>query len=79
MNIFSIFQDFDKENIGSVAGDALTKTLSARNMLHLISSVELETVHKCFGIERGGRLEFDYRAFLRALYLLQENKKTNPI
>ncbi|XP_046608856.1 uncharacterized protein LOC124299634 [Neodiprion virginianus] len=79
MNMEELFADFDKENIGSVSLDCLTKALSTRNMLHIVSSVELETVYKCFGIERGGRLEFDYRAFLRALYLLQENKRTNPI
>ncbi|XP_012253830.2 uncharacterized protein LOC105684778 [Athalia rosae] len=79
INMEDIFADFDKDRIGSVSGDCLTKALSGRNMLHLISGVELQTIQKCFGIERGGRLEFDYRAFLHALYLLQENKKTNPL
>lgn len=47
-------------------------------MLELISNRELDSVHKCFSVERGGRLEIDYRAFLRALYLMQENKKHLP-
>lgn len=55
--------------------DRLIKALSVRRMLELITNKELDAVHKCFSIERGGRLEIDYRCFLRALHLSQENKK----
>lgn len=70
------FQNYDKENIGTVSKERLIKALSIRRMLELITNRELDAVHKCFSVERGGRLEIDYRAFLRALYLLQENKRT---
>lgn len=58
--------------------DRLIKALSVRRMLELITNKELDALHKCFSIERGGRLEINYRAFLRALHLLQENKKAVP-
>lgn len=58
--------------------DRLIKILSVRRMLELITNKELDAVYKCFSIERGGRLEIDYPAFLRALHLLRENKKTVP-
>nr|XP_012223237.1 PREDICTED: uncharacterized protein LOC105672711 isoform X1 [Linepithema humile] len=75
-NLEELFKDYDKENIGTVCKERLIKALSIRQMLELITIKELDAVHKCFSIERGGRLEIDYRAFLRALYLLQENKRT---
>ncbi|RLU20681.1 hypothetical protein DMN91_007294 [Ooceraea biroi] len=69
-------ENYDKENIGTVSKEQLMKALSVRRMLELITNRELDAVHKCFSIERGGSFEIDYRAFLRALYLLQENRKT---
>ncbi|XP_015588421.1 uncharacterized protein LOC107264555 [Cephus cinctus] len=77
-NLQEIFTDYDKERIGTVTKEQLARALSTRNMLHLISNNEFNVIHKCFGVERGGRLETDYRAFLCALRLLQENKKTLP-
>ncbi|XP_070165050.1 uncharacterized protein [Polyergus mexicanus] len=74
-NLEELFKDYDKENIGTVAKDRLIKALSIRRMLELVTNKELDAVHKCFSIERGGRLEIDYRAFLRALHLSQENRK----
>ncbi|CAK9796667.1 hypothetical protein ANTQUA_LOCUS837 [Anthophora quadrimaculata] len=74
-NLEELFKDYDKENIGTVSKECLTKALCVRNMLQLISNRELDVIHKCFAVERGGRLEIDYRAFLRALYLMQENRK----
>lgn len=47
-------------------------------MLQLISTRELDAVHKCFSVERGGRLEINYRDFLQALYLMRENRKHLP-
>ncbi|XP_036148036.1 uncharacterized protein LOC105829378 isoform X6 [Monomorium pharaonis] len=77
-NLEEIFKDYDKENTGTVCKGHLIRTLSVRRMLELVNNRELDAVHKCFSIERSGRLEFNYRAFLRALHLLQENKKVMP-
>ncbi|XP_033317224.1 uncharacterized protein LOC117214955 isoform X1 [Bombus bifarius] len=77
-NLEELFRGYDKENIGTVSKECLIKVLSIRRMLELISNRELDAVHKCFSVERGGRLEIDYRAFLRALYLMQENRKHLP-
>ncbi|XP_015123214.1 uncharacterized protein LOC107045443 [Diachasma alloeum] len=74
-NLEQVFKDFDKENIGTVTKDQMTKALSVRKMLELLSMKEVDTLHKCFSIERGMRLELDYRAFLRALELVQGNKR----
>jgi hypothetical protein len=51
------------------------KALSTRRMLERINTPEVDAVYKCFSIDKGGYLDMDYRAFLRALYLLQENRK----
>ncbi|XP_011302933.1 uncharacterized protein [Fopius arisanus] len=75
-NLEDVFKDFDKENIGTVTKDQMTKALSVRKLLELLTTKEVDTLHKCFSIERGRRLELDYRAFLRALELIQGNKKT---
>ncbi|XP_076637045.1 uncharacterized protein LOC143349586 [Colletes latitarsis] len=77
-NLEELFKDYDRENIGTVSKVCLIKALSARCMLQLISIRELDTIHKCFAVERGGRLEIDYRAFLRALHLMQKNRKHLP-
>ncbi|XP_053995712.1 uncharacterized protein LOC128885623 [Hylaeus anthracinus] len=74
-NLEELFKDYDRENIGTVSKVCLIKALSVRRMLQLISNRELDAVHKCFSVERGGRLEIDYRAFLRALHLMRENRK----
>lgn len=54
------------------------KALSIRGMLEVITIRELDAMHKCFSIPRGGRLEIDYRAFLRALSLMKENRRYMP-
>ncbi|CAL7935870.1 unnamed protein product [Xylocopa violacea] len=77
-NLEELFKDYDKENVGTISKQCLVKALSVRRMLELLSIRELDAVHKCFSIERGGRLEIDYRAFSRALYLMQENRKHRP-
>ncbi|XP_063987045.1 uncharacterized protein LOC135167617 [Diachasmimorpha longicaudata] len=74
-NLEDVFKDFDKENIGTITKDQMMKALSVRKMLELLNTRELNTLHKCFSIERGMRFEFDYKAFLRALELIQKNKK----
>nr|XP_003701096.1 PREDICTED: uncharacterized protein LOC100876752 [Megachile rotundata]XP_012135529.1 PREDICTED: uncharacterized protein LOC100876752 [Megachile rotundata]XP_012135530.1 PREDICTED: uncharacterized protein LOC100876752 [Megachile rotundata] len=74
-NLSELFKDCDKENIGTVSKNCLMKVLSTRHMLQLIGNRELDAVHKCFSVERGGRLELDYRAFLHALHLMRENRK----
>ncbi|KAK2582407.1 hypothetical protein KPH14_004725 [Odynerus spinipes] len=75
-NLEELFGDYDKENIGTVSKNCLMRALSVRRMLDLVSSREFDMLYKCFSIERAGNLEFDYRAFLRALRLLQENKQS---
>ncbi|KAK9310506.1 hypothetical protein QLX08_000247 [Tetragonisca angustula] len=77
-NLEELFKNYDKENIGSVSKECLIKVLSIRRMLELITNRELDAVHKCFSLKRDNRLEIDYRAFLRALYLMQENRKHLP-
>ncbi|XP_076647707.1 uncharacterized protein LOC143356146, partial [Halictus rubicundus] len=77
-NLEELFKDFDKENIGTISKECLIKALSIRRMLQLISTRELDVVHKCFSIERGGHLEINYRDFLRALHLMRENRKHVP-
>ncbi|XP_014603469.1 PREDICTED: uncharacterized protein LOC106786514 [Polistes canadensis] len=78
-NLEELFADYDKENVGTVTKNCLMRALSIRGMLNLISSRELDVIYKCFSIERAGNLGFDYRAFLRALRLLQENKTALPL
>ncbi|KAG6799425.1 hypothetical protein HZU73_05159 [Apis mellifera caucasica] len=74
-NLEELFKNFDKENIGTISKESLMKALSIRDMLELITMRELDAMHKCFSVLRGGRLEIDYRAFLRALSLMKENRR----
>lgn len=74
-NLLLKLQNFDKENIGTISKESLMKALSIRDMLELITMRELDAMHKCFSVLRGGRLEIDYRAFLRALSLMKENRR----
>ncbi|KAF7382800.1 hypothetical protein HZH66_013202 [Vespula vulgaris] len=77
-NLEELFVDFDKENVGTVSKNCLMRALSIRRMLELINSKGFDVLYKCFSIDRAGHLEFDYRAFLRALRLLKENKSALP-
>lgn len=77
-NLEELLKDYDKGNTGTVSKECLLKALSIRRMLELITNKELDAIYKCFSIERGGFLEINYRAFLHALYLLQENRKSLP-
>ncbi|XP_066591621.1 EF-hand calcium-binding domain-containing protein 6 [Prorops nasuta] len=76
-NLIEIFMDYDKENIGTVCRNQLVRALSERNMYDMLTNRELDAIHKCFSVERGGRLEIDYRAFLKAIHFLQESRKTS--
>lgn len=66
----ALFADFDARRCGSVSQDQVRRALTTYNLNKLISSREYEALLKCFGVERGLRLEFNYRAFLRSLELL---------
>lgn len=73
------FQNYDKARCGSITKDQFYKSLAMRNMLHLISTPEREMICKAFSYYRGLRDEVDYRAFLRALNILQVNLKRKPV
>ncbi|KOX77600.1 hypothetical protein WN51_09264 [Melipona quadrifasciata] len=78
------FLNFDERHMVTMAIDKLSKIQQPnleelfKRMLELITNRELDAVHKCFSLKRDTRLEIDYRAFLRALYLMQENRKHLP-
>ncbi|XP_055905315.1 uncharacterized protein LOC129940841 isoform X2 [Eupeodes corollae] len=71
-NLQSLFKDFDKENCGTITQNQFLRALTVRDMNNLISRNEFEVVCKCFGYERGLRIEFDYRAFLNIINILHE-------
>ncbi|XP_073820133.1 uncharacterized protein [Musca autumnalis] len=71
-NLSSVFKDFDHENCGSIVKNQLIRALTVREMHHMLSSRELDTIFKCFGVQRGIHLEFNYREFLNILKILHQ-------
>ncbi|XP_058985391.1 uncharacterized protein LOC101892754 isoform X1 [Musca domestica] len=71
-NLSSVFKDFDYENCGSIGKNQLIRALTVREMHHMLSSRELDIIFKCFGVQRGIHLEFNYREFLNILKILHE-------
>ncbi|XP_037810226.1 uncharacterized protein LOC119602666 [Lucilia sericata] len=69
-NLSSVFKDFDRENCGTIHKNQLMRALTVRDMHHMISSREFEVIFKCFGVQRGIHLEFNYRQFLNILNVL---------
>lgn len=54
------------------------KVLSIRKSLMIMSLKEFDTIYKCFCIDKNGRIDFNYRAFLEALDYLKKNNKRLP-
>ncbi|XP_057325404.1 uncharacterized protein LOC130667663 [Microplitis mediator] len=77
-NLDEIFKDFDKCNTGTVNKEQLMRALSVRNMLTLLNQTEIDTLYKCFTIERNNNYLMDYRKLLRTLDTLKTNKKYLP-
>uniref|UniRef100_A0A1A9VKK1 EF-hand domain-containing protein n=1 Tax=Glossina austeni TaxID=7395 RepID=A0A1A9VKK1_GLOAU len=75
-NLSSVFKDFDRENCGTIRKNQLIRGLTVRDMHYMISSREFEAVFKCFGVQRGLDLEFNYREFLNILSIIYQNGQT---
>ena len=73
-----LFQDFDRENIGSISQEQFEKAMVSRGLRSLVKEDEFLLVCKCFGVERGYRDEVDYRAFDKALKVLFASNKKKP-
>lgn len=73
-NLREIFTDYDRENCGTVTQEQFLRALATRDLHYVFSSREFECICKAFGVERGLRIEFDYRAFLNILDVLFDNK-----
>ncbi|XP_053950667.1 uncharacterized protein LOC128858424 [Anastrepha ludens] len=69
-NLKQVFQDFDRENCGTIRRNQLLRAITVREMHNMVSSRELDAVCKCFGVQRGLHLEFNYREFLNTLEIL---------
>ncbi|EDW84080.1 uncharacterized protein Dwil_GK13946 [Drosophila willistoni] len=69
-NLSQIFKDFDREQCGSVTQNQFLRALTVREMHHMLSSREFDSVCKCFGVKRSLCLEFNYREFLKILDVL---------
>lgn len=77
-NLYSLFSDYDRCNCGTLNTNLFLRALTTRGLNTALSSREFETICKCYGIERGLRLEVDYRAFLQNLDLLNGTKINFP-
>ncbi|XP_044018402.1 uncharacterized protein LOC122859098 isoform X2 [Aphidius gifuensis] len=77
-NYIDLFKDFDKTNSGTVTREQLMKVLSIRKSLMIMSLKEFDIIYKCFCIDKNGRIDFNYRAFLEALDYLKTNNKRLP-
>ncbi|KAJ6633413.1 hypothetical protein Bhyg_16673, partial [Pseudolycoriella hygida] len=77
-NLSSLFEDFDKRNVGTVTQNQFLRVLSTRGIDNVISTREFNVICKCFGIEKGPRTEFNYRSFLKNLNILFANRTHCP-
>lgn len=72
-NLSSVFKDFDRENCGTIRRNQFLRALTVREMHYMISNREFDVICKCFGVQRGIDLEFNYREFLNILNILFRN------
>lgn len=72
-NLSAVFKDFDRENCGTIRRNQFLRALTVREMHYMISSREFDVICKCFGVQRGIDLEFNYREFLNILNILFRN------
>lgn len=77
-NLSELFQNYDKTNCGTITQNQLLKALTLRELHTLISSREMNVLHKCFGKRRGTQIEFKYREFLQALELVANAQIRSP-
>lgn len=78
-NLSALFDDFDRRRCGSITRDQFLRALTVRKLNFLLSSREFEVIFKCFGVERGMRLEFNYRLFLKVLDISNAIRDHYPI
>lgn len=71
-------KDYDRVNCGTLNTNQFLRALATRGLHNAISSREFDLVCKCYGVERGLRLEVDYRTFLRNLDVLSCTKPNHP-
>lgn len=69
-NLSELFQNYDKTNCGTITQQQLLKAMTLRELHTLVSTKEMNVLHKCFGKQRGIQREFKYREFLQALELV---------
>lgn len=69
-NLRELCTDFDRSRCGSLNRNQLLRALTARGLHNVVSSREFELLCKCFAVERGMRLEVDYRSLLKNLDVL---------
>lgn len=69
-NLRELFQDYDRVNCGTLSRNQFLRAITVRGLHNAVSSREFDVLCKCFAVERGLRLEVDYRSFLKNLDIL---------
>lgn len=69
-NLRELCADFDRTNCGTINRNQFLRVLTTRGLHNAVSSRAFEVLCKCFAVERGLRLEVDYRTLLRNLDVL---------
>ncbi|XP_049786581.1 uncharacterized protein LOC126188895 [Schistocerca cancellata] len=76
-NFISAFKDWDPANIGTISKEQLFKVFSVLGIASSFSGQEIDILTKCFGVERGLRLEVDYRALCHVLDILHNTSRAH--
>ncbi|XP_046987079.1 uncharacterized protein LOC124572183 [Schistocerca americana] len=76
-NFISAFKDWDPTNIGTISKEQLFKVFSVLGIASSFSGQEIDILTKCFGVERGLRLEVDYRALCHVLDILHNTSRAH--
>ncbi|XP_049792810.1 uncharacterized protein LOC126202244 [Schistocerca nitens] len=69
--------DWDPTNIGTISKEQLFKVFSVLGIASSFSGQEIDILTKCFGVERGLRLEVDYRALCHVLDILHNTSRAH--
>lgn len=77
-NLRELCADFDRTHCGTINRNHFLRVLTTRGLHNAVSSREFEMLCKCFAVERGLRLEVDYRALLRNLDVLAAAGGNHP-
>ena len=78
MQIFPLFEDYDRVHNGTVSRSQFRRTLSELGLSSLISEQEFQVLNEKFDVKIGGRDDVNYIAFCHLVYDMADFEWTQP-